>query len=212
MRRVGGLLISTGLLAVAAFATLTGQTPGGTASRASATPKPYTTWRSYSGGAHSSQYSALDQINKSNVSRLDVAWTYPVNGTNIFNPVVIDDVMYVPTGGGTLAAIDAATGKEIWTRQGAAPSSARGMNYWESADRSDRRFVFLSQGNITAINAQTGELITSFGTNGRVDVRDAMERKPPGPIGTSNPGRIFENLYIITLPGGHRIHVKVATQ
>ena len=44
--------------------------------------------------------------------------------------------------------------------------------------------------------------ITSFGTNGRVDLREAMERKPAGPVGTSNPGRIFENLFIIPLPGG----------
>src|SRR5262245_51421724 len=49
--------------------------------------KPYTTWTAYGGGADSSQYSALDQINKSNVSRLEVAWTFPVSGTVIFNPL-----------------------------------------------------------------------------------------------------------------------------
>jgi quinoprotein glucose dehydrogenase len=201
MRRVGALLLSTGLFALAAFATLTGQT--GTAPRAgNTTAKPYTTWRSYSGGAHSSQYSALDQINKGNVAKLDVAWTFPVTGTNIFNPVVIDGVMYVPAGGNALAALDAATGKELWRKEGVSPGSARGMNYWESADRSDRRFVFLSGGSVTAINAQNGEVITSFGTNGKVDLRDAMDRKPPGPVATSNPGRIFQDLYIISLPGG----------
>jgi quinoprotein glucose dehydrogenase len=186
------------LFAVAAFATLTGQsTPA--ASRAGSPAKPYTTWRSYSGGAHSSQYSALDQINKKNVAQLDIAWTYPVTGTIIFNPVVVDGVMYVPGGGGTLAAIDAATGKEIWKKTGIAPG-ARGMNYWENGDRSDRRFLFLSGGGLTAINAQTGDVITSFGTNGRVDLRDAMERKPPGAVNTGNPGRIYQNLYIQPLP------------
>src|SRR5687767_5269571 len=76
------------------------------------------------------------------------------------------------------------------------------MNYWESPDRSDRRFIYLQRGDVIAVNARDGEPITSFGTNGRVDLREAMERKPAGPVGTSNPGRIFENLFIIPLPGG----------
>ena len=66
-----------------------------------------------------------------------------------------------------------------------APNGARGMNYWESPDRSDRRFIYLQRGAVVAVNAQNGELITSFGTEGRVDLRDAMERKPAGPVGTS---------------------------
>jgi quinoprotein glucose dehydrogenase len=172
----------------------------GTARAAAA--QPYTTWQAYAGGAHSSQYSALAHINRNNVSKLEVAWSYPVTGTSIFNPVVIDGIMYVPAGGGALAAIDAATGKEIWRKDGAAPSGARGMNYWESPDRSDRRFIYLQRGDVVAVNARDGELITSFGINGRVDLREAMERKPAGPVGTSNPGRIFENLFIIPLPGG----------
>ena len=125
-------------------------------SRAAA--KPYTTWQSYAGGAHSSQYSALDQINKKNVAKLQVAWSFPITGNSIFNPVVVDGVMYAPVGGGALAAIDAATGKEIWRKEGAAPSGARGMNYWESPDRSDRRFIYLQRGDVIAVNAQDGEL------------------------------------------------------
>jgi quinoprotein glucose dehydrogenase len=183
-----------------ALATLAGQGRQGGAARA-ATAKPYTTWQSYAGGAHSSQYSALDQINKKNVAKLEVAWSFPITGTSIFNPVVIDGVMYVPVGG-ALAAIDAATGKELWRKDGMAPNGARGMNYWESPDRSDRRFIYLQRGAVVAVNAQNGELITSFGNMGRVDIREAMERPPANAVGTSNPGRIFENLYIIPLPGG----------
>ena len=201
MRRAGGIVSLTGIAVAIALATLAPGTrrPAGTG-RAAA--KPYTTWQSYAGGAHSSQYSALDQINKKNVAKLEVAWSFPITGNSIFNPVVVDGVMYAPVGGGALAAIDAATGKEIWRKEGVAPSGARGMNYWESPDRSDRRFIYLQRGDVIAVNAQNGEPITSFGNNGRVDLRDAMERKPAGPVGTSNPGRIFENLFIIPLPGG----------
>jgi quinoprotein glucose dehydrogenase len=79
-----------------------------------------------------------------------VAWTYPVTGNNIFNPIVIDGIMYAPVSRDTLVALDAATGKEIWKKEGAAPSRARGMNYWESSDRSDRRFICLQSGSVTA--------------------------------------------------------------
>jgi glucose dehydrogenase len=200
MRRVGGIVSLTAIAVAIALATLAGQARQSGTSRATA--KPYTTWQSYAGGAHSSQYSALDQIDKKNVAKLDVAWSFPIAGASIFNPVVVDGVMYAPVGGGALAAIDAATGKEIWRKEGAAPSGARGMNYWESPDRSDRRFIYLQRGDVIAVNAQNGELITSFGNNGRVDLRAAMERPPAGPVSTSNPGRIFENLFILPLPGG----------
>src|SRR5688572_29103491 len=125
--------------------------------------KPYTTWTSYGGGAHSSQYSALSQINKTNVSQLDVAWTFPVTGTVIFNPMIIDGVMYVQATNSTLAALDAATGKERWRKQMPGTFGARGMNYWESADRKDRRILFLAGGHLTAISAETGDPIESFG-------------------------------------------------
>jgi glucose dehydrogenase len=53
---------------------------------------------------------------------------------------------------------------------------------------------------LTAINAEDGQTITSFGDNGRVDLRIALYRKAQNPLQTSNPGRIFENLMIVSLP------------
>ena len=193
MRRFGGSLLIALALGMAA---LVAQSGGSRSSSA----KPYTTWTAYQGGSHSSQYSALDQINKSNVSRLDVAWTYPVNGNITFNPIVVDNVMYVQGTGNAIVALDAATGKEIWRHANQGAIGARGLNYWESPDRSDRRLLYLNAGNLTAINAQNGETITSFGNNGRVDLRVALWREARNPLQTSNPGRVFENLVIISLP------------
>jgi glucose dehydrogenase len=187
MRRLGRFVV----LAAGLFAAATGV--GGQA-------RPYTTWTAYSGGAHSSQYSALNQINKSNVSQLHVVWTFPVTGTVIFNPLVVDGVMYLQASGNTLAAVDAATGKEIWRRQTQGPIGARGMNYWESPDRSDRRLLFIAGGYLTAINAQTGDAIGGFGDHGRVDLRIALHRQAAQPLHTGNPGRIFENTMIVSLP------------
>jgi glucose dehydrogenase len=162
--------------------------------------RAYTTWTAYSGGADSSQYSALDQINTSNVAQLQMVWTFPVTGTVILNPLVIDGVMYLQASADSLAAVDAATGKEIWRRQMQGTMRGRGMNYWESPDRTDCRLLFIAGGYLTAINAQTGDPIAGFGDNGHVDLRVALHRQAAQPLDTGNPGRIFENTIIVSLP------------
>jgi quinate dehydrogenase (quinone) len=134
------------------------------------------------------------------VSQLQVAWTFPVTGTVIFNPLVVDEVMFLQASGNTLVAVDAATGKEVWRRQTQGTIGARGMNYWESPDRSDRRLLFIAGGYLTAINAQSGDAIAGFGDNGRIDLRIALQRQAAEPLHTGNPGRIFENTMIVSLP------------
>jgi quinoprotein glucose dehydrogenase len=167
---------------------------------------PYTTWRTYGGGAHSSQYSALSQINRSNVAKLEVAWTFPAGERSYsFNPIVVDGVMYVAARDYEIVALDAATGKELWSHPNDGAVGGRGMNYWQSADGSDRRLLYLSAGFLTAIDARTGASIPSFGDNGRVDLRaglaaDGWDITDVRPLVTSNPGRVFENLMIVSLP------------
>ncbi len=95
------------------------------------------------------QYSALTQINKTNVSQLELAWFYPVSdrtGNFGFNPIVIDGVMYVLGPRNGIFALDAATGAQIWAHgvEDASPGN-RGINYWESKDRSDRRLDLRSR-------------------------------------------------------------------
>jgi quinoprotein glucose dehydrogenase len=162
--------------------------------------RPYTTWTSYGGGSHSSQYSALDQINRSNVSQLEVAWTFPVTDIVIFNPLVVDGLMFIQASRNTLAAVDAATGKEIWRRHTEGVIGGRGMNYWESPDRSDRRLLLIAGGYLIALNTKSGDPILDFGDNGRVDLRIALHREAAAPLHTGNPGRIFENTMIVSLP------------
>jgi glucose dehydrogenase len=197
MHRFRGSFVAVALVLMAGVVSVVAQSGRGSA-RSQA--KAYTTWTAYGGGPHSSQFTALSQINKANVSQLQVAWTYPVTGNITFNPIVVDNVMYVQGAGNAIVALDAATGKEIWTHPNQGGIGGRGMNYWESADRSDRRLIYLNQGNITAIDARTGQTITSFGTNGRVDLRTALWRDVRNPLQTSNPGRIYKDTIIMSLP------------
>jgi quinoprotein glucose dehydrogenase len=157
---------------------------------------PYTTWSDYGGSADSMQYSALTQIDKRTVSQLERVWFYPVAGDPVrlpFNPIVVDGVMYVAGTKGVVVALDAATGKALWTSTEQAPE--RGVTYWASADRSDRRLLLNTGGGLRAIDATTGKLIKSFGNAGFVDLRTSTPRPLGGP--NRSPGRIFENLIIV---------------
>ena len=169
--------------------------------QASAKPKPYTTWSEYGGSADSAQYSALDQINRSNVGKLQVAWTYPTgdDGSYIFNPLVVDGVIYVLGRNNAIVALDAATGRERWVHEnGKGRITARGINYWESRDRKERRLLFSHNNLLQAIDAVTGESIDSFGVDGRVDLREGLDRDPAKiSVQSGTPGRVFENLVIV---------------
>src|SRR5262245_6536590 len=117
MRRYGGIL----LVAVATFATptLPGQSgqsrpAGSTQSHGSRAAKPDTTSHAYQSGSHSPQFSALNQINNNNVTQLQEAWTFPVTGNIVFNPLVVEGVMYLQGPQNAIVALDAGTGKEIW--------------------------------------------------------------------------------------------------
>jgi glucose dehydrogenase len=172
--------------------------------------QPHTTWSSYLGSPDSDQYSALKQINKSNVGKLDLAWSYQAGrGTLRFNPIIQDGTIYVLGANRAIVALDAATGRELWTHPNDATVGDRGMNYWESKDRSDRRLFYMNGGFLTAIDARSGKSIPAFGTNGHVDVRIGLHRDISNvrPLQTGNPGRIFENLIIMSLPAGGAAYV-----
>src|SRR5580698_467486 len=165
--------------------------------------RPFNTWSEYLGGADSSQYSSLKQITKSNVKQVEQVWSYPTGvGTSTFNPIVADGVMYViAKSAATIVALDAATGKEIWTHQNQGNPTPRGINYWESKDRSDRRLLFAADGFLTALDAKTGEVIMSFGDNGRTDLKVGLDRDLTNirSVQSGNPGRIYDNLIIMSL-------------
>ena len=104
---------------------------------------PYTTWRDYGGSPDAMQYWAIAQVDRTNVQQLQSVWFYPVAGDPArlpFNPLVVDDVMYVAGAKGVVVALDAATGKEEWISSEQAPD--RGLAYWESADHSMVMFFF----------------------------------------------------------------------
>ncbi len=79
------------------------------------TSEQLATWTRSLGGNSSARYSSLTQITAANVKDLKVAWTYHAgDGKDNIQcvPIVVDGVLYTPTPGRQIAAVDAATGKE----------------------------------------------------------------------------------------------------
>jgi len=154
-------------------------------------------WRDYGGSPDSSRFVAATQITKSNVQQLEVAWAYEAGETD-FNPIVARGVVYGRGANGSFVALDAANGKQIWIHEPVEGFNSRGVNYWESGDGTDRRLIFSANNILQEIDALTGKRMTSFGVDGRVDLRVGLDRDPAAVDQQSRiPGRVFENLLIL---------------
>jgi len=198
-----------GTLAVACLAAVA-------ASRAPAQPAGDAEWP-VNGGVDNIRYSPLTQINRTNVARLEVAWTYDsrdaFKGSEMqSNPIVVDGMLYVTTPTLKVVALDAATGREIWKfdPSGGAGSTGRFRHRGVTVNK-DRVFVTY-RSFLWALDRKTGAPIASFGTNGRIDLREGLDRPADKlTVSASTPGVVFEDMLIIgssvpeTLPGspGH---------
>jgi quinoprotein glucose dehydrogenase len=154
-----------------------------------ATTGPTTTWTTYGGDLASHRYSPADQITKDNFNQLDIAWRLNTNflgprPDTLYSatPLVVDRVLYTTAGMRRAAiALNAATGEMLWMHaedEGRRGNSAirngagRGLAYWASADGGDRRIIYVTPGyRLLALDAKTGHPITTFGTNGAVDLK-----------------------------------------
>ena len=89
--------------------------------------RAYTTWSTMGGTADAANYSVLTQINRSNVDKLQVAWKYDSGDklAYVFAPIVVDRTLYGVAKNGSLVALDAANGKEIWVHPFPPPAVAR---------------------------------------------------------------------------------------
>lgn len=166
----------------------------------------HTTWSQYGGSADQSKYFNASEINKENVSQLQVAWSYSTddNIPYMFQPIVVDTMMYVYGKNSSLIALSINTGKEIWIHTNLQGISRRGINFWESKDKKDKRLVFTLNNSIQEIDAITGKSILSFGEIGYVDMRVGLDREPTSirRMQSMMPGVIYDDLLIVgSAPG-----------
>ena len=174
------------------------------ASRSGAADDPRD-WPAYGGNAAGTRYSTLDQINRSNVSQLRVAWQYdPADtpegaggGGLQVNPTVVAGEIYTITPGGRLVALDGATGTVRWSfNSNSRGQRCRGVTYWTDGTRP--RILAGFGRYVYAIDAALGTPITSFGRDGRIDLHQDLGRDPEAnTIDLTSPGVIYRDMYIV---------------
>jgi quinoprotein glucose dehydrogenase len=166
-------------------------------------------WPAYGGGPDSIHYSKLSQINRENVKNLQVAWTFDSGDTKDgvrteleATPIKIGDTLYLISPKVRLFALDAATGKQKWVfdpsegRIVIGSTRNRGITYWTDGRGDERMFVSMRQ-YLYAVNAKTGELIRSFGEDGKVDLRAGLGHENQGlAMALSTPGVVYKDLLI----------------
>lgn len=167
----------------------------------------YLHWNTYRGGPEGINYSALDQINRENVSQLEVAWTYDTGDAFATselqcNPIVVDGLLLATTPKLRVIALDAATGELRWSfnpYEGSEVTSKkrnRGLMFWQ--DGPDKHVYFAAGHWFHALAVATGNPVESFGENGRVDLRKGLGRDPAGAnISVTTPGAVYKDLLII---------------
>src|SRR5262245_62011708 len=153
-------------------------------------------WRAWAADKASTRYSPLDQVNTKTVRNLTIAWRQSANPeglkqlvpslrpapTNYQNtPLMIGGLLYMSTGMGTVAALNAGNGQVVWLdapppqSPGDPPmAAARGVAYW--ADGSDERIIAVTGAYLVALNARTGQRIATVGAGGQIDLRQGLSR------------------------------------
>ena len=168
-------------------------------------------WPEFNGGPDRNHFSALTQINEANLNQLEKVWEYSSGGVDTLrnqtqiqcNPIIVDGILYGVSAGSQGFAVNAATGIEIWKTNFVDKTfsmTSRGVTYYVNGN--EKRIFFGFGHLLYALDAATGKPITSFGTDGKINLMEGLER--PGAdeyVVYNTPGLIFKNLLIT----GHRV-------
>jgi quinoprotein glucose dehydrogenase len=187
-------------------------------------------WRAYRGDPGSTAYSPLGQIDRTNVSTLEPAWTWKFDNfgdaaqttTTETTPLMVDGVLYFTAGQRrSVVAADAGTGETLWTwrldegaRFDAAPRKVhRGVAYWENGN--DRRIILVTPGfQLVSLDAKTGRPAAAFGKSGIVDLFKELDLDtkldPQGRIGNSSPPVVANGVIVVgpALTPGGRVNIE----
>lgn len=176
-----------------------------------------TDWPVYGGSKANTHYSSLTEIDTSNVNELKVAWEYHTGDHDTAkhsqiqcNPIIVNGILYGTTPTLKLIALDAATGIKKWEFDPDSSSknknahnvmtfvlnNNRGVTYWE--DNKDKRILYTAGSNIFAVDAISGNPISSFGSQGKVDLHLGLGMDVSNLyVAATSPGIIYKDLYIL---------------
>jgi quinate dehydrogenase (quinone) len=178
-------------------------------------------WRAYGHDPGGMRFSGLKQIDRSNVSKLQRAWTYVLSsgsdsGIEAFEttPLMVDGVLYFTTPTSRAIAVDGETGKELWVfdpfsgQSGSRrPVPNRGAAYWEGhspvtcggeKNGPDKRIFYATlDGRLFALDSQNGKPCVGFGDGGAIDLRKGVtDGWPKGRYEVTSPPTMYKDLVI----------------
>src|SRR3989442_4295156 len=163
--------------------------------------KEHQDWPAYGGAPENNHYSSLAQINRSNVTRLTVAWSFDTKeeGGLQTSLIIVAGVLYGIAPTQKVFALDAATGELLWKFdsgiRGTQPN--RGLAYW--ANGNDKRILVGVVNFLYALDVTTGRPIPSFAKEGRIDLRENLGREPASAqsIALTSPPVVYKDLVIV---------------
>ena len=157
----------------------------------------FLTWHRSHGDNGGTRYSALDQINRTTVTNLDVAWIYHSgDGSNNIqcNPIIVKGVMFAPTPGKHIVAVNAATGVEWWRFRPNGRPAFRGLIWWPGRKGAGERLLFCAGPNLYALDPRTGQPMADFGLAGKVVLPGVAQ----GDFGAATAApAIFEDIIVV---------------
>jgi quinoprotein glucose dehydrogenase len=177
-------------------------------------------WPVYAGDAGGQRFSPLDQIERGNAARLEVAWQIRTGDLDVepgppahmafqATPILVDGLLVLPTPLGRVLALDPATGAERW-RFDATPKSreypeftSRGVAQWLDAAAPEgapcRRRVFAAtiESRLFALDAATGKLCPGFGQGGEVSLREGIGETRPWGYSISSPPTVAGDVVVV---------------
>jgi glucose dehydrogenase/mono/diheme cytochrome c family protein len=213
--RAAGAVVAA-LSVVLAGATSPAKAPRITSTMATYDPGKWVYW---GGDAGQTRYAPLDQINLKTVGRLKVAWRWSADtsggaASNNYKstPLLANGVLYVPWVNNGMAAIDAGTGKTLWTFEPQpvelAPGASlapRALAYWTDG-KSERLFHNSLDGRLISVDVKTGKADPKFGGRGWIDLRKGLtEGRAVTEVRSVSPAIVVGDVIVTqVIPGGNR--------
>ncbi|HWK42340.1 MAG TPA: PQQ-binding-like beta-propeller repeat protein [Croceibacterium sp.] len=176
MRRALALLLGAAMLMPAAHAQSEPERPA---------PED---WPRYARDVQGTRFSPLDDINTGNIDKLDIAWSFrlrPEGGAALLSgvvPIVIDGTMYLPLGN-AVVALDPTSGRELWRHPVQQGMIRRGVTWWKGDGAHGARLFYNTGSRITAINPANGQVDTTFGQGGSIEIEGTPYGYPPTVFG-----------------------------
>jgi membrane-bound PQQ-dependent dehydrogenase (glucose/quinate/shikimate family) len=167
-------------------------------------------WSHYGRSAAGTRYAPFAEINASNVSNLEIAWTYRtgVGGAFKATPLQIGDTLYICLAGNIITALDADSGKRRWQfdpqlrdSKVGFTTTCRGVTYYKAPEAleecAERILTATTDARLIAVDAKTGARCSRFGDNGEVSLLTGMGDVKPGFYYVTSPPTMARGVAVL---------------